>query len=499
MLRKPNQTLRSPSTRLNDTVNQLSDGEFEDAVSLLRGGRKKRKFLELIAWHRGRQPHGTEEEKRAFEGYDLNSLRNVALRQLSGVMEELRSGLPRELSAIIASLGGSGKTLPLDAIHSIGEAKAHALKRCYLERLVKLLTLEAEALPLVYSGEAYVAELERNRVELEQARANLTLAREIAHYRVEYLDKEVAKRSKAGELETGLVEAYLRSDFAKLDPKNFPPLLMSEKCLLDEVFSSLGGRVKEAKEIAESVWGLDQRSAFLSPVNRAKLMVRINDYCIALGDRPRGEQLIAQFATFNPEKPENREIYLVRFLVVLLDWATDGNHYTSFSTALEVYERNEDFVLAAPTGGNRSRILIAMMVIYLGQQEGEKARYLFDHLYRDKDQKPLLYYRICFMICHLMILFDLHEADELRVHSKNYREFMVSKGEFAIPAIDLLGFLQKNAGRFAASRRTQKVDLAYKTELGGMIERLLKYQRQDTVVFRLFYGPYLRWLERKRT
>jgi hypothetical protein len=334
---------------------------------------------------------------------------------------------------------------------------------------------------------------------MEQARANVALAKEIAHYRVEYLDKEVAKRSKAGELETGLVEAYLGSDFAKLDATDFPPLLMSEKCLLDEVFSSLGGRVKEAMEIAESVWRLDQRSPFLGPANRAKLMVRLNDYCIALGDRPRGERLIAQFATFDPEKPENREIYLVRFLVVLLDWATDGDHFASFSTALEVYERNEDFVLSAPTGGNRSRILIAMMVIYLGRQEGEKARYLFDHLYRDKDQKPPLYYRICFMICHLMILFDLREADELRVYSKNYREFMVSKGEFAIPAVDLLGFLQKNAGRFAAPRRSVKVAVAYKAELEGMIERLFVYQHQDTVVFRLFYGPYLRWLEGKRT
>ena len=42
MSRNPFKGTRSPSTRLNDTVNQLSDGEFEDVVGILSVSRKKR-------------------------------------------------------------------------------------------------------------------------------------------------------------------------------------------------------------------------------------------------------------------------------------------------------------------------------------------------------------------------------------------------------------------------------------------------------------------------
>ena len=128
---------------------------------------------------------------------------------------------------------------------------------------------------------------------------------------------------------------------------------------------------------------------------------------------------------------------------------------------------------------------------------GGKAKELFDHLYRDKEQKPPLYYRICFLICHLMILYDLKEVVELRLNAKNYREFMLEKGEISVPAIDFLAFLRKNAKRFAAPKLKTKEAIAYNAEVDAMISLLQLYQRQDTVANRLFYGPCIHWLRAK--
>ena len=48
--------------------------------------------------------------------------------------------------------------------------------------------------------------------------------------------------------------------------------------------------------------------------------------------------------------------------MVLLEGATDGDGQVSLASPLEIFERNGAFVLNSPIGGNRSRILTAMMV-----------------------------------------------------------------------------------------------------------------------------------------
>ncbi len=497
MSRKPPKGKRSPATRLTDTVNQLSDGEFEDVVAILSVSRKKRKWLELIVWHRGKQPYETVAEKAAFEGYDLRSMRELAMKRLDAVVAELRSGLPPEIAGIADKLDSLPHATLLKALSDIHAAKAHATKRCYLDRLLKLLGLESAILSLALAGEERAAALNACEAEIKQARANLVLAPQIAYYRAEYLDKVIATRTKSGALDHDRITGYLDSDFANLDVSAYPPLLMSEKTTIDEGFKSLSGDLPTACAMAETVWQLDQRSPFLSPVRRAMLMVRMNDYYIALGNRVKGEQLITQFTKFDPEAPQNRAIYLIRFLVVLLDWAREGNNFVSFDNALEIFERNAAFVIDSPVSGNRSRILIAMMAIYLGRHAATKAKALFDDLYREKEQNPPLAYRIIGMICHLMILFDLKEVTDLKRTAKNYREFMVKKGEIALPAISFLGFLQINAKRFATPKPTDRVQKAYIEDLQGMIERLQEFQMADPEANGLFYVPCLNWLRGK--
>lgn len=497
MSRKLSRGKRSPSTRLNDTVNQLPEGEYEDVIGLLKPEGKLPKWFELIIWHRGKQPYPTAGEKAQFEGYDLNSLRVIALRKLDAAIAELRSGLPAELEAIARDLDDTPRDALLQTLKAIQVTKTQAIARCYLERLVKLIGLESRIVHLVYSGKERAAALKVCEGELKQAYDNLLLAPQIAHYRAEYLDKVIDLRTKTGTLNKELISGYLNSDFATLDVSFYPQLLMSEKLLLDEVFHALNGDGGKACRIAETVWQLDQKSPFLSPTRRAMLMVRLNDYYIFSRDREKGEQLINQFAACDPEAPQNRTIYLIRFLVVLLDWATESDGFVSLGNALEIFERNADFVIESPVGGNRSRILIAMMAIYLGRHKPQKAKALFDHLYREKDQKPPLYYRICGMIGHLMILFDLKEVTDLKKAAKNYREFMVEKGEIAIPALAFLGFLQINARRYATHKPSDKVTRAYKADHAKMLEALHQYRSEDTVAFRLFYEPYISWLDAK--
>ena len=497
MSRKLSRGKRPPTTRLNDTVNQLPDGEYEDVIDLLGLGSKLPKWLELIVWQRGKQPYPSAEEKVQFEGYDLNSLRVIALRKLDAAIAELRSGLPADLEAIDSDCDNTARDTLLQTLKTIQVTKTQAIRRCYLERLVKLLGLESRIIQLVYSGEERAASLQVCEGEMRQAQSNLVLAPQIVYYRAEYLDKVITLRTKTGALDQERIRGYLDSDFAKLNVTAYPPLLMSEKLLLDEVFHALDGDGGAACRIAEYVWELDQKAPFLSPMRRAMLMVRLNDYYIVFRDREKGEQLINQFAAFDHESPQNRTIYLIRFLVVLLDWATETDGYVSLGNALEIFERNADFVIDSPVGGYRSRILIAMMAIYLGRHKPQKAKALFDHLYREKDQKPPLYYRICGMISHLMILFDLKEVADLKKAAKNYREFMVEKGEIAIPAIAFLGFLQINARRYATHKPSEKVARAYKADLFVIIERMKRFQTSDSQANVLFYGPILSWLKEK--
>ncbi len=498
MPRKRKQGERTPSRRLNDTVNQLSDGEFEDVVAILGSGKRRRVFLELIVWHRGKQPYDPDVEIEAYKEFDINSLRDVALRHLGKALIDLREGLPAELQIIAESLKTAPKARLLQAMAEIATAKAHAIKRCYLERLVRLIALERDVSPIILTGKQLETDLKRIEVEMDQANANILLAKEIAFFRSEYLEKVNAHRIKTGELDSKIISEYLDSDFAKLSVVGYPPLLLSEKLLLDEVFKGLSGKVNEACRIAEMVCELDLKSPFLSPPSRAKLLVRLYDYYSALGDRSKGENLISLFRAIKPEMPENRDIFLIRFLVILLDWAIDRDDDVAHKTAKDFFERNEDFVLSSPVGGYRSRILIVMMVIYLGEHEGEKAKHLFDHLYRDKEQKPPLLYRISFLICHLMILYDLKEVDAIKQHAKNYREFMLEKGEIAMPAIDLLLFLRKQAKRYAATRLKAKEVTTYNSALDKVTTVLRSHQRADVVTNRLSYGPLLSWLAAKR-
>jgi hypothetical protein len=498
MPRKRKQGERTPSTRLNDTVNQLSDGEFEDVVAILRGGKKKRKYLELIVWHRGRQPYDADEEKDAFNGYDLNSLRVVACRQLDQVVLELRSGLPTELSLNADAMTTSSREKLQELLAEIGVAKAHAIKRCYLERLVKLIGMEAELLPLICEGTRLEIEMQRVSKELNQAHANVTFAKELVHHRAAYPLAVIAEINKTGHINQELINAYKATPFAAIDVSGYPLPLMSGKLFIDEIFASLEGDATGASEIAESVYELDLRSKFLSPLEHAKLLTRMYDYYSALGDKVKGQSIIGYFEAIGPEAAPNRKIYLIRYLVVLLDWAVDRDDDTATAKAIQVFERNRAAVLDEVIGGYRSRILIAMMLFYLGEHDVSKAKSLFDNLYRNKEQKPPILYRVTFLICHLMILFDLKDVLTMKQQAKNHREFLLEKGQIAEPAIEFLAFLRKNAKIFAAPRITSKKVVQFNTEIDAAIEELQMFNHRDKIVKRLFYAPIIKWLNGKR-
>lgn len=487
---------KTPSPRLNDTVNRLPEGMYQDVLRLLRVKVKKPKYLELIEWHRGRHPYDILEEKAAFEGYNLESLRENALNRLDASIAELMSGLPAPLVAAANRMDGLTPGELTQALETIREAKAHAVKRCYLERLVRLIELEIKLVGKAYAGSDRDVVLQACEEELRQAHANIELAPRVAHYRAEYIDKVKEIRDKTGLLDMDLLHAYRDSESARLDVSSYPPLLMSEKLLLDEVLSSLSGDVAKACSIAEGVWLLDQQAPFLNPPSRAKLMVRLNEYYNGLGMHAKAHDLISQAASLDPELPSHRPIYLIPFLVALIDWADDSDGLVSWGSALEYYERNEAFVLRSPVSGNRSRILIAMMAVYLGQNDRLNAQALFDNLYRAKDQKPPLYYRITGMLCHLMILFDQGEVAELKRNAKNYREFILEK-ETPLTGLVLpfIKFLQFNVRRYASPRPSTKVVQAYNEAHQATTKHLQDYQAQGKGNNRLLSRTCLRWLQ----
>ncbi len=465
---------------------------------MLRSGRKKRTFAELVAWQRGRQPYNDFDEKDAFQGFDLVSMRVVANRELDKAIGELKYGLPKALIEIAENPNSNPEQSLLDTMHEIAFAKAHATKRCYLERLVKLAELEALILPHIFEGSCLESERGRLTLELAQAKANILLAQEIAYFRTEYLDKVITARTKKGGLDQKLISTYLASDFANRDFTGYPPLLWSNKSLLDEVFNSLSGNIRVASQMTRRVCERDAAEHFLSPTERTKRLKMLFDQCTELGDQEGGLEVLRNFEASDPEAPATRSIYLIRYLVMLLDYALIRNNHDTLMAAVAIYERNEHFVLQSEIGGNRSRILICMMLAYLGMQDVNKATAISHELLRAKDQKTPLLYRITQRVCHLMILFDLKEVEQHLHYARNYRGLMIKQGGFALPAFTLLNFLRKNCKKFAEIRPTKNQRKGLQNAVEEIQNKLMAFLATDGAERRLFYEPILKWLSAKK-
>ena len=129
MPRKRNHGERMPSTKLNDAINRLTDGEFADWEALNGDSGREFGYVKLCKWHRGRSPYDPDEEKATFKSYDLNSLRKKAVQEIQNGMVELRSKLPRELEAIGIRVA-TDSPLELKAVMAqIGDSKGHAIRR----------------------------------------------------------------------------------------------------------------------------------------------------------------------------------------------------------------------------------------------------------------------------------------------------------------------------------------------------------------------------------
>jgi hypothetical protein len=498
MSRKRKHGERPPSSRLNDNVNALSEGEFEDAMAMLRSGPKKRMFADLVAWQRGRQPYDDFAEKEAFAGYDLVSMRVVANRELDKALAELRYRLPREMAKIADALVTTPRPRLMQLLSEIATAKVLAIKRCYLKRLVKLVELEALILPHICEGDQLESESARISLELAHAETNITLAKEVENYRAGYLEKLNERGNNNGDLDQNLITTYLASDFAKLDIIDCPPLLWSKKCLIDEVFNSLHGNISEARQMTRRVYERDAKEHFLSPTDRAKRLKMAYEQCIMLGDMQGAMEVLRHFEACNPEAPASRSIYLIRYLVILLDYALSCDNHDVYIAAVAIYERNEEFVLQSEVGGNRSRILIVLMLVYLGLQELKKAAAICDELFRAKDQKPPIRYSVAHRVCHLMILFDTQAVDQLQHFARNYRAFFVKKGDYALPALALSTFLVKNCKKAAMARPKHYLIQELNSGIETVVESLKEFETADVLVRRLPYSSIFKWLEAKR-
>ncbi len=502
MPRKRNHGERMPSTKLNDAINRLTDGEFADWESLNGDSGREFGYVKLCKWHRGRSPYDPDEEKATFKSYDLNSLRKKALQEIQNGMVELRSKLPRELEAIGIRVATDSPSELKAVMAQISDSKSHAIRRGYFERLQKLLAFEKRVILLLHVGATLRAELRRVKKEIAQSKANISISAEIEYYQANYFDVVREKFNASGTIDVQLVAAYKASEFAKIDVSSFPGRLCCAKLMLDEFFLRLIGDVSAASAKAHRIFERHQAESVLNPKDYSLLLSRLVRYNSDLGDTEKAVSVVNAFENIATGNAEYEHIYLMRHLFSLFFLALETKDESLGERAVAIFEAHERFVLSAQEDPDWLLIMIFLMTFFLGNHEISKAKHVFDAVYRIKDQKPALQYRIQYMISHLMILFEIGVQKDIQLFAKNYTAFLKTHLPFSAPALEVLAFLRGNVKIPSLAKRPSKEELKliarFNSRIDSLLERLHEFQANEATRRSLWYGPFSQWLISKR-
>lgn len=495
-----------PSTKLNDAVNQLADGEFTDWCALDGDGGKEWTYRKLCKWHRGRCPYDSDEEKLAFKDYDINSLRKKAVKELDRGMAELRVGLPNELKALRHAIA-TQTAMELEGVLTLTQdLKAHAEHRGYFERLNKIIAFEKRVVSLLCEGKRLRLELRRLKAETAQAKANLVLEAEITAFQTDYFEKVRAEIYETGLVNHEKVDAYNASNFAKADVSGFPFTLICKKLLLDEFFLSLKRDTLGASKLAERVYLQNSDVHSLSPSSHSRLLMRLARYYSDLGEFSKAKEVIQYFEAIDPESDVNFRIYLKKYVLTLFLIGFDTADHSLATKSVEVFQRNKSRIVDSEHDKDRLVIFIFLMTYFLGCHEGFKAKEIFDLIYKIKDQKPHLQYRIQYMISHLMILFELKDERDMKSFAKNYQAFLEPHRPFSTPALEVLYFLRGNLKHHIANKPLTKKEAAmeekrvakYNGKISNLLEKLQAFQSKDENRTSLWYEPFYQWIISKR-
>lgn len=486
MPRKRNHGERMPSTKLNDAINQLAEGEFADWDTLSRGAGKEFAYLKLCRWHRGRCPYDPDEEKIAFKDYDVNSLRKNALIGISEGMHKLHSELPDELASLSKAIFAQTTQELQVVMQLVTKLKAHSTKRGYYERLRKIIIFEKRVVMLLFEGKELRAHLRRIKLETAQSKANVKLAAEVVHYRTEFLEAIRNEFFTTGHIDREKVAAYKESAFAQTDVRRFPFKLVSAKLLIDEFFAFLDGDRLQASRLAERVLELNREENGLSPMEHAALIKRTINYYVGLGAIDRAKALIHQFEALGPEEESNRKVYLKKYLLVIFQVAYDSNDLEYAEEAKKCFLRHQREILAEEDSSEKLTILLFLTFYSLGNRDLTAAKGYFGKIYKIKDQKPHIQYRVQYMVAHLALLFEERDDQAIKSFAKNYERYFLANLPYAEPAMKVLTVVRLHVLRIHPKRINQDFEL--------LISALESYQSSFAHSRSLWYAPLLKWL-----
>ncbi|MFN8396330.1 MAG: hypothetical protein U0176_17025 [Bacteroidia bacterium] len=486
--RKRNPGERKPTPTLSEQVNALGDGEFADVIEMVTREGYVPAYAELYLWHRGRLPYNPDAEQADMGRYHLPSLRKDALRRLRQCLAELRSGMHQLFMAWERSLDSEPMVHPKEMMEAIQAAKAHAAKRGYLERILRLLAFEECVARAYLKGFALDRCLSRIAAEVEQANANLLLAPQLSYYRREYLEAVRQGFYATGLIDRDRVAAYLGSDFYQLDVSGYPARLTVDKLLIDEFFLFLSDHITEACDIANKIHRLHRSGGLLSPRDHASLLRRLANYYDQLSDRDGIRRVISHFEEIQPEKAEHFQIYMSKYLNTLCFLSFDIDDESIATKAHVLYEKHQLQLHALPEGNEKLSMMLFILYYKIAGGKVAEARELFDHLYRFADQRPPLIYRVQFMVAHLILLFEEGAGDEMRTFSKNYKRIMEKSMPSTLPALRLLGFLSKHVNR--------NYPIAMLEQYESLCDSVREFEKTPGFERSLIYSPIKTWLAR---
>lgn len=476
-----------PSTKLNDAINQLAEGEFADWDALSRGAGKEFAYLKLCRWHRGRCPYDPDEEKVAFKDYDLNSLRKNAFIGISEGMNKLHSELPDELASLSKAIFAQTAPELQEVMQLVTKLKAHSTKRGYYERLRKIIIFEKRVVMLLFEGKELRAHLRRIKLETAQSKANVKLAAEVVHYRAEFLEAVRNQFFTTGYIDRDKVAAYKESAFAQTDVRRFPFKLVSAKLLIDEFFAFLDGDRLQASRLAERVLELNREENGLSPSDFANLLWRLADYYVRLGQLEKAKGIIGDFELLEPWKEENRKVVFKKYLISIFLIAYDSGEFSYGARAQSAFLPLRSEILGWEDDNEKLALLLCLTFYGLGTGDLAAAKTYFDYIYKIKDQKPHIQYRIQYMIAHLMLLFEGKDDQAIKSFAKNYERYFRANLPFAEPALKVLIFLRLHVLRNHPKRISN--------DFKSLITSLKSFQTSVQFGRSLWYPPLLKWFE----
>jgi hypothetical protein len=476
---------RMPSRKLNEMINQLTDHEFADLGDLRDAEEKDAAFWRLTIWHRGRNPYDPDEEKAAFDAYNLYGLRKSAIKNITEGMQRIRFGLPRELESFAQDKASHSLEVLDQTLRLIASAKEFATCRTYFGRTAALLKLERRLVKRLLESDPLKANLRRILLEERRNKASIAFKEEIEHYQT-YLQPLKSQYASKGFVNTEPIQAYYRTAFAKMEIDSYPAKLRMEKLRIDETFAYLGEQYTQACEFAERIYALHLEYSGLSPMEHAKLLWRLISYYDVLKDEEKSLRVLSYFEEVEPEKPENQRIYLWKYLFLMLGFALDTENPELADEAVVIFERNATAILEGSGQKEYLLLLISLLTYYLGQHDIKRANAMFGRIYQIKEKITRLLYGVQYRIAHLQLLFENNEESSLRLFARNYERFFISNLPFCAPALEILLFLRKqikieNQGIFDEKRKV-------------LTEKLQTWQNGKETHNSLWYGPFLNWL-----